>query len=101
MTGATAPVPSQQTTIQHGNSDGLVPSPSPHHQLMISFNAEQRAMWLRWRPAPRPCFNPTLLGEMSGCFDDLASSGGILRCDREESPLEYTITASDTPGIYN
>ena len=34
-------------------------------QLRATFDPEQGAMWLRWNPKPRPCFNRQLLSALN------------------------------------
>ena len=69
-------------------------------QLRAYFAKDQRAMWSRWYPEPRPCFNSALLDEFRAYYDELARSGGVIRCGEREYLLEYTVIASDTPGIF-
>jgi len=92
----------------------LVPAPSGAHapaapsteyffseQLSALFDREQRAMWLRWNPGPRPNFNPALLHDLDRYCQFLAQSGGAIDCQGERMPLEYAVLASKVPGVFN
>ncbi len=70
-------------------------------QLRVSFDKQMRAMWSRWAPEPRACFNPALLSTIRSYYDYLAASGGQVDCLGEEHPIEYVILASDKPGVFN
>lgn len=70
-------------------------------QLQVYFDKEQRCMWSRWNPEPRPCFNPQLLNGIKRYFDFLAQLGGSFQCGLEVSPVEYVVIASGTPGVFN
>lgn len=79
--------------------EGIDLSFSP--QLHVHFDKEQHAMWSRWNPEPRPCFNPRLLDGIKRYYDFLAQRGGATQCGPEESPVEYVVLASGTPGVFN
>ncbi|MBM3342813.1 MAG: enoyl-CoA hydratase [Betaproteobacteria bacterium] len=70
-------------------------------QLTARFDKTTRSLWSRWSAHPRPCFSPPLLAELRGYCDFVAQSGGTVTCDAEVMPIEYTVLASDTPGIFN
>jgi len=70
-------------------------------QLRTYFDKESHALWSRWAPEPRPCFNPSLLADIRGYYDFLAASGGRIDCDGEEHPIEYLVLASAMPGVFN
>jgi DSF synthase len=70
-------------------------------QLRVHFEKDTRALWSRWAPEPRPCFNPTLLASIRAYQDFLAASGGRIDCLGEEHPIEYIVLASGTPGVFN
>ena len=70
-------------------------------QLRVSFDKQTRAMWSRWAPEPRACFNPALLASIRSYYDFLAASGGQVDCLGEDHPIEYVVLASDTPGVFN
>lgn len=79
--------------------DGVEFNFSP--QLRAHFDKETRALWSRWSPEPRPCFNPSLLADIRTYYEFLAASGGRLDCFGEEHPIEYVVLASATPGVFN
>jgi DSF synthase len=70
-------------------------------QLRVSFDKQSRAMWSRWAPEPRACFNPALLASIRSYYDFLAASSGQVSCYGEEHQIEYVVLASDTPGVFN
>ena len=70
-------------------------------QLRVSYDRETRAIWSRWAPDPRPCFNPALLADIRAYYDYLAASGARLDCAGEEQPIEYVVLASGMPGVFN
>lgn len=70
-------------------------------QLRANFDMETHAMWMRWAPEPRPCFNPALLADIRAFQEYLAGTGGTIDCNGEEHPIEYVVLASDSPGVFN
>jgi len=70
-------------------------------QLRTHFDKDTRAAWSRWSPAPRPCFNLSLLAEIRAYYDALSASGGSIDCMGEEHPIEYVVLASAIPGVFN
>src|SRR6185436_16493350 len=78
---------------------GVALSFSP--QLRVNFDKETRAMWSRWTPEPRPCFNPALLSSIRSYYDFLTESGGRVSCMGEEHDIEYVVLASGMPGVFN
>ncbi|HSC94649.1 MAG TPA: crotonase/enoyl-CoA hydratase family protein [Burkholderiales bacterium] len=70
-------------------------------QLRAHFDKETRALWSRWSPEPRPCFNPALLADIRAFQEYLAGTGGTIDCSGEEHPVEYVVLASDLPGVFN
>jgi DSF synthase len=70
-------------------------------QLRVHFDRDTRAMWSRWTPEPRPCFNAPLLAAIRSYYDFLAESGGRVSHLGEEHEIEYVVLASGTPGVFN
>lgn len=70
-------------------------------QLRSHFDKETRAVWSRWSPQPRPCFNSSLLADIHTYYDALGASGGRIDCMGEEHPIEYVVLASAIPGVFN
>jgi len=71
------------------------------NQLTARFDKESRAMWSRWTPEPRPCFNPALLADIRTYYDFLSQGPGHIDCYGDEQPVEYVILASGIPGVFN
>jgi len=80
-------------------STGVEMSFSP--QLRANFDKATRAMWMRWAPEPRPCFNPALLADIRAFQEYLTGTGGTIDCYGEEHPIEYVVLASGNPGVFN
>jgi len=70
-------------------------------QLRANFDKETHALWMRWAPEPRPCFNPALLADIRAFQEYLAGTGGTIDCYGEEHPIEYVVLASNSPGVFN
>jgi DSF synthase len=81
------------------HADGMELEFSP--QLRAHFDKQTRAMWSRWAPEPRPCFNPQLLADIRAYYEYLSASGGRIDCFGEEHPIEYVVLASGSPGVFN
>lgn len=70
-------------------------------QLSAYHDRNLHAMWLRWNPAPRPNFNPRLLGDLDRYCRFLTQSEGTVNDHGEAAPLSYAILASRVPGVFN
>ena len=81
------------------NESGVIYEFSP--QLSGRYDGETHALWTRWTPEPRPCFNPRLLADLRGCYDFITNSQGHLVCNDEPAPLEYVVMTSGMPGVFN
>ncbi len=81
------------------HADGIELDFSP--QLRVHFDKQTRAMWSRWAPEPRPCFNPQLLADIRTYYEYLSASGGRIDCFGEEHPIEYVVLASGSPNVFN
>jgi DSF synthase len=81
------------------------PAASPHYffspQLQAQYDCDTAALWVRWSPGPRPCFNPGLLSALSDCAQLIEGCGGVLDWDAQRLQVEYTVLASTTPGVFN
>ena len=81
------------------NESGFIYEFSP--QLSGRYDGESYALWTRWTPEPRPCFNPGLLADLRGCYDFISSSQGQLISNGDPAPLEYVVMTSGMPGVFN
>jgi DSF synthase len=70
-------------------------------QLCTRYDPSTRALWVRWSPTPRPSFNPRLLTALSQCARFLRENEGTLPARAALEPLEYTVLASNVPGVFN
>lgn len=70
-------------------------------QVRATYQRPQKALWIRWNPAPRPSFNPALLNELRSCCNWIATTGPQPVVQGETLPIEYVIVRSDTPGVFN
>ena len=50
-------------------------------QLRAYYQHDQRAMWSRWNPWPRPCFNAKLLGDIRAYHDFFPHPTGYALAD--------------------
>jgi DSF synthase len=80
-------------------NNGLELSFSP--QLRAYFDKDTHALWSRWAPEPRPCFNPALLADIRAFQEYVAGTGGTIDCYGEEHAIEYTVLASASQGVFN
>lgn len=83
-------------------------SPSPEQaelffsdQLSAFLDAQQRTMWLRWKPSPRPNFNPALLQDLARYCHFLAHSEARIESDDGAFEFDYAVLASDVKGVFN
>ncbi|MEW6313180.1 MAG: crotonase/enoyl-CoA hydratase family protein [Pseudomonadota bacterium] len=70
-------------------------------QLRASYHKAQRAMWMHWKPAPRACFNPSLLRDLHAYCNFVSTTCTADEYADEAYPLNYTVVASDMPGVFN
>lgn len=70
-------------------------------QLSAFYDLELHAMWLRWKPVPRPNFNPELLRDLDRYCRFLTQTEGRIECDGAAAPVEYAILGSKVPGVFN
>src|SRR5688500_19075832 len=78
---------------------GIALSFSP--QLRVHYDKDARALWSRWSPEPRPCFNPALLADIRAYYEYISTSNGRIDCLGEEHEIEYVVLASAKPGVFN
>lgn len=71
------------------------PDSAAYTQLSTYYDAKYQAIWYYMHGAPRPCFTPTLLGELQQFHGETA------REIDEGHAIQYTILASRVPGIFN
>lgn len=70
-------------------------------QLRASFDPELGALWLRWNPQPRPCFNPPLLEACAAYAQFLQASCGLIEHDGQTHCVKSSVLSSDSPGVFN
>ena len=70
-------------------------------QLRASFDPELGAMWLRWNPQPRPCFNPALLAACNEYCQFLKGKNGVISQGGRTYTVEFSVLGSDVPGVFN
>lgn len=78
---------------------GIALSFSP--QLSVHYDKDARAIWSRWTPDPRPCFNPALLADIRAYYEFLAASNARIDCFGQEHDIEYVVLASGKQGVFN
>jgi len=89
------PEPSHGTTTPSGIEFAF------SDQLHARFDPQQRAVWSRWSPAPRPCFNADLLADIRTYHQFLENTNGRINWMGTDHPIEYVILASARPGVFN
>jgi len=67
-------------------------------QLICQYDSPHGAVWAYMDPAPRPCFTPTLLTEISDLQQRL---GNYLRLADGEPQVKFLVYASARPGVFN
>ncbi|MCC7547650.1 MAG: crotonase/enoyl-CoA hydratase family protein [Burkholderiales bacterium] len=70
-------------------------------QLSAYYDAQSRAIWCRWNPAPRPSFNPALLQDLGSYCRFVAGTRGSIDHLGEAAPVEYAVLSSGVPGVFN
>ena len=79
------------------NSNGLQFS----EQLSASFDPRLAALWLRWNPSPRPCFNPPLLQACAAYAGFVQASCGLIEYEGQTHNVRSSVLSSDIPGVFN
>jgi DSF synthase len=97
-------VPAAVLDVRHASAsvpfaNGTALSYSP--QLNVHYDPATHAIWSRWAPEPRPCFNPALLADIRAYYEFLASSNARVECQGGEHQIDYVVLASGTPGVFN
>jgi DSF synthase len=90
-------------------STSAPPQPSPSgpneyffsDQLSAFYDRGLRAMWLRWKPSPRPNFNPELLRDLDRYCRFLTQTQGQVEVNEGPAPIEYAILSSKVNGVFN
>lgn len=70
-------------------------------QLRATFDPEQGAMWLRWNPKPRPCFNLQLLASLNEYSRLLEAKGGVIEHNGRTYTVGSSILTSGVRGFFN
>lgn len=70
-------------------------------QLRATFDPALGAMWLRWNPQPRPCFNPGLLAACADYAGFMQASQGLIAVEGHTHHVRSAVLASDIPGVFN
>lgn len=99
MTVPAAVLEVRQSPVYQPDRTGLDFRISP--QLTAQYDRDTRAMWSRWTPEPRPCFNTALLHDIANYYDMLTHSGGRIAAYGEDHAIEYVVLASGMPGVFN
>ena len=66
-------------------------------QMTFEFDESRKAVWLRMKSEPVPCFTPVLLNSLKDFFNDVRSMHKRSR----NLEYRYVIGASGVPGVYN
>lgn len=80
-------------------SEVKVSKESQHSQIEIKFDSDLAVFWAFMTPHPRPCFNLSLLDELSTFIETIRKSYASGRHTRNS--VCYGVLASKTPGVFN
>lgn len=69
-------------------------------QFSTRYDTETESIWCWMDPSPRPCFNPTIISELTLLQDKLKDTYRHQKSDFIW-PFRHLILASKTPGIYS
>lgn len=69
-------------------------------QLSTRYDAERQIMWCHMAPEQRPCFTPSLLGELRRCQDMIQRHTGARR-DARDNAIQYVVLGSKTPDVFS
>lgn len=75
--------------------------PAMLKQVDVEYDAETLTLYWWMRPAPRPCFNPTLLDESRDFEGRIEQHNGWFLHEGRECRIENAVYGSRTPGIFN
>lgn len=70
-------------------------------QLRATFDPDLGALWLHWKPQPRPCFNPPLLEACAAYARFLQASCGLIEYDGQTHSVKSSVISSEVPGVFN
>ena len=70
-------------------------------QLRATFDPSLGAMFLRWNPKPRPCFNLPLLRACNEYCQFLQRTRGVIENNGQEYTVRSSVLTSDVPGVFN
>ena len=76
-------------------------SPEFFKQVEINFNYERGILWLFMKPSGRSCITPGLLRELRRYQHGLLRWGGKYIHEKNVYPVNYQITTSGLPGVFN
>jgi DSF synthase len=77
--------------------DTLQPRNAGYEQLSTYFDERYGIAWGYMHSEPRPCFTPTLLGELTAWCHELQRQID----DPRQPDVQYQVTASAIPGVFN
>lgn len=75
----------------------LQPQSPSYRQLTTHFDPHQQVAWGYMHAEPRPCFTPTLLGELQAWGRDMAA----MIDDPEQPDVRYFVIASKVPDVFS
>src|SRR6266496_3362872 len=72
-----------------------------YKQLEIEFDGELRTLFSWMNPAPRPCFNPLIVDEITRSEKLLESHQGWINDRGHPQRVDWVVFGSRTPGVFN
>lgn len=79
------------------NQDLLAPAKNGFQQLVTHYDEKYKAGWFLMKGEPRPCFTPTLLGELKQYLDQVKQE----MAETQGTKYDFLIVGSEVEGIFN
>ena len=70
-------------------------------QIQLEYDPELHTLFSWMKPAPRPCFNAALLGEVSRFEKLLEANAGHINHSGRPERVAYLVAGSRSPGVFN
>lgn len=78
-----------------------IPCSEPNSLYESAFEPAIGTVWTYLNPKGLPCYSPGLLKAMCAHDERLAANGGRIEVDGEMREVDYYVTCSRTPGVFN
>ena len=78
-----------------------MPYSKPDSRYETAYEPAISTVWAHFNPTGVPCYSLELLKAMKAHDKQLAENGGRVECEGEMRKVDYYVTASRTPGVFN